>query len=87
MSKVKIEAFYSTSNNSNDVSFSRLLEEIKQEFGDKVEIISFQSRNELFNEYYLTATPAVVIEEMIKITGFCPSKDTLVSALKESGLE
>lgn len=87
MSKVKIEAFFSTSNDANDECLSGLLEEIKHEFGDKVEIISSQGKNELFDEYHLTATPAVVIEEMIKIIGFCPSKETIVSALKESGLE
>lgn len=86
MSKVKVEAFYSTSNDSSDVSLSRLLEEIKQEFGDKVEIISYKGKNALFDDYHLTANPAVVIEEMIKIIGFCPSKETIVSALKESGL-
>ncbi len=87
MSTVEVEAFYSASNESNDVSLFRLLEEIKHEFGDKVEIISYKGKNELFNEYHLTATPAVVIEEMIKIIGFCPSKETLVSALRESGME
>lgn len=87
MSKLRLEAFFSTSNDSNEVCLSRLLEEIRQEFGDKVEIISYKDKNELFDEYHLTATPAVVIEEMIKIMGFCPSKETLVSALKESGLE
>ena len=87
MSKVKLETFFSTSNDSNEVCLSRLLEEIKQEFGDKVEIISHKGKNELFIEYCLTATPAIVIEEMIKIIGFCPSKETIVSGLKESGLE
>ena len=48
MSKVKVEVFYSTSNDSNDVCLSRLLEEIKHEFGDKVEIISYKGKNELF---------------------------------------
>jgi len=87
MSKVKLEAFFSTSNDSNDECLSRLLEEIKQECGDDIEIISYKSQNELFDEYHLTATPAVVIEEMIKIMGFCPSKETIVLALRESGLE
>lgn len=86
MSKVRIEAFFSTSNDSNDECLSRLLEEIKQEFGDKVEIISYKGKNELFDEYHLTATPALVIEEMIKTMGFCPSKETLVCALKEAGV-
>jgi predicted DsbA family dithiol-disulfide isomerase len=87
VSKVKIEVFLSTFNDSNDSSVSKLLEEINEEFGDKVEIATFEGRNELFKEYGLTATPAVVIEEMIKIMGFCPSKETLVSALRESGVE
>lgn len=87
MSKVKIEAFFSTSNEFKDIGLSKMLEEIKEEFGDKVEIATYKGQNESFNEYYLTATPAVVIEEMIKIMGFCPSKETLVSALKEAGLE
>lgn len=87
MSKIKLEAFFSTSNDSNDTKVSELLEEIKGEFGDKVVIATYKGRNELFREYCLTATPAVVIEEMVKITGFCPSQETLVHALRESGLE
>jgi len=87
VSKVKIEVFYSTSNDSKDISVSKLIDEIAQEFGDKVEILSYKGQNELFDEYCLTATPAVVIEEMIKIMGFCPSKETMVCALRETGAE
>lgn len=87
MSKVKIEAFFSTYNDSNDRSLSRLLKEIERELGNKVEIISYKGQNKLFEEYGLTAMPAVVIEEVIKIVGFCPSKETLVSAMKESGVK
>jgi hypothetical protein len=87
VSKVKVEVFYSTSSNSKDVSVSKLIDEIAQEFGDKVEIIFYKQQNKLFDDYCITATPAVVIEEMIKIIGFCPSKETLVCALRESGSE
>ena len=87
MSKVKLEAFFSLSNDPNDICLSGLLEKIKHEFGDKVEIISYKGKNALFDDYHLTATPAIIIEEMIKMIGFCPSKETLVSALRESGLE
>jgi hypothetical protein len=87
VSKLKIEAFLSTSDNPKDASLSKLLEEIMEEYSDRVEIATYKGQNELFSEYCLTATPAVVIEEMIKIMGFCPSKETLVSALRESGLE
>lgn len=87
MSNVKIEAFFSTSNNANDECLAKLLEEIKCEFGDSVEIATYRVPNELFETYSLTATPAIVVEEMIKLVGFCPSKETLVAALRESGLE
>ena len=86
MSRIKVEAFSSTSNNPHDVSLTRLLDDIKTEFGNKVEIITYTEQNELFKKYNLTATPAVVIEEMIKIIGFLPSKETLVKALEEMGL-
>jgi len=87
VSKVKIEAFLSNSTCSSDVSLSKLLEEIEEEFGDKVEIVIWEGHNELFEEYNLTALPAVVVEELIKIIGFCPSKESLVSALQEVGVE
>jgi hypothetical protein len=85
--EVKLEVFFSASNDSNDVSLSKLLKQIEGEFANKIELITYKGQNELFNEYCLKATPAVVIEEMIKIAGFCPSKETLVHALRESGLE
>ena len=87
MSKLKIEAFLSKSNDSNNDCLSKLIENIIQEFGDNVEILTYQGENDIFNEYCLTITPALVIEEMIKFMGFCPSKDTVISALRESGLE
>jgi hypothetical protein len=86
VSRIKIEVFYSTAHDSKDTSMTKLINEIAQEFGDKVEIATYKGYNERFNGYYLTATPAVVIEEMVKIMGFCPSKETLVCALKEAGV-
>jgi len=86
VSKVKIEVFLSASSDRNDAGLSRLLEEIERDFGDSVEMIYYSGQNELFDEYCLTATPAVVIEEMVKIMGFCPSRETIVNALQESGL-
>jgi len=87
VSKVKIEAFLSTPTGSSDSNLSSLLREIKEEFGNRVEIAIYKEGNELFEEYNLTSTPAVVIEELIKIMGFCPSKETLLSALREVGME
>jgi hypothetical protein len=87
MDRVRVEAFLSTTTCSNSASLTELLKEIQAEFGEKVEIITYQGQNEIFDKYNLTALPAVVVEEMVKIVGFCPSRESLVSALKEVGLE
>ena len=40
-----------------------------------------------FNEYGLWCTPAIVIDEMIRIEGVCPSRETLDAALQEVGIQ
>jgi len=87
MDKVRIEAFLSTTTCSSSSSLIELLKQIQEEFGEKIEIITYQGCNEIFDKYNLTALPAVVIEEIVKIVGFCPSKESLISALREVGLE
>ena len=87
MNKVKIEAFLSIPTCSGGISLSRLLEEIQDEFGDRVEVITYKGRNEVFERYNLTTAPALVIGDLVRIMGVCPSKESLMSALKEVGLE
>ncbi len=87
MSKVKVEAFLSIPTCSGGVSLSKLLKEIEGEFGDKVEVSTYKGRNELFEKYNLTAAPAVVVGELVRIMGVCPSKESLIAALREAGLD
>lgn len=87
MSKIKIEAFLSVPTCSGGISLSRLLKEIQSEYGDKVEVTIYKGRGELFQKYNLTVAPALVVGDLVRIMGVCPSKETLVSALRECGLE
>jgi len=87
VSKVKIEAFLSIPTCSGGVSLSKLLKEIEEEFGDKVEVITYKGRNKLFEKYNLTAAPAIVVGELVRIMGVCPSKESLISALREAGMD
>ena len=87
MNKVKVEAFLSVPTCSGGVSLSKLLREIEDEFGDKVEVITYKGRHELFEKYNLTTAPAMVIGGLVRIMGVCPSKESLLSALREAGLE
>ncbi len=87
MSKVRIETFLSIPTCSGGISLSKLLKEIESELGDKVKIIIYRGRHELYQKYNLTAAPAVVIGGLVRIMGVCPSKETLITALLEAGLD
>lgn len=86
MSQIKIEAFLSTPPTPEDVHLSQILENLQVEFSEKLSIMIFREKDGLFKVYNLTTTPAVVIGEMVKIMGFCPSKESIVSALKDLGV-
>jgi len=87
VNKVKIEVFLSVPTCSGGVNLTRLLGEIEQEFSDKVEIVTYKGRHELFEKYNLTTIPALVVGGLVRIMGLCPSKESLISALKEADLE
>jgi len=87
MKRVKIEAFLSVPTCSGGVNLTRLLNEVQAEYGDKVEIIIHKGRNELFDKYNLTTAPAVIIGDLVRIMGLSPSKESMIAALKEAGLE
>ena len=87
MDKVKIEAFLSVPPCSGGVSLTKLLDEVQAEFGDRIEVVVHKGPHETAKEYNLTAAPALVIGGLVKIAGLCPSKESLVSALREAGLE
>ena len=83
MNKVKIMAFLSIPACSSCVTLSNLLKEIEEELGDKVEVITYKGRrNELFEKYDLTAAPAIVVGDLVRIMGVCPSKESLMSAIQ-----
>ena len=86
MDKVKIEAFLSIPPCSGGVSLSKLLDEVQAEFGDRIEVVIHKGPQELAKEYNLTTAPAVVIGGLVKMAGLCPSRESLISALREAGL-
>jgi len=86
MGKVKIETFLSKPLTTDDVRLSQMLEKLEAEFGEKLRIMISGKHDETFKAYNLTRTPAMVIGEMIKIMGFCPSEESIISALKDLGI-
>ena len=88
MSKVKIEAFVSVPPCSGGVMLKRLLQEIEAEFGDQVEIAFHTGRGDPeWEEYAITNAPALVVGDLVKFVGLAPSKESLIGALREAGME
>ena len=75
MNKVKIEAFLSVPTCSGGVNLTNLLNEIKKEYGNQVEIVTYKGRNELFEQYNLTTAPALVVGGLVRI--IAPETDAI----------
>jgi hypothetical protein len=88
MSQVRIEAFVSIPPCSGGIAVKRLLKEIEAEFGDQVEIIFHTGPGaEEWEEYAINNAPAMVVGDLVKFVGLAPSKESLVGALREAGME
>ena len=88
MSKIRIEAFVSIPPCSGGVAVKRLLKEIEAEYGPQVEIVYHTGPNDpAWEEYAINNAPAMVIGDLVKFVGLAPSKESMVGALREAGLE
>ncbi len=63
-----------------------LLEGISAEFGEKISIEIHKGPVPRLEELKISALPAVVTEDLVRIMGLCPSRESLVAALRECGV-
>ncbi len=88
MSKVRVEAFVSIPPCSGGVAVKRTLKEIEAEFGEQVEIVFHTGPGDPeWEAHAINNAPALVVGELVKFVGLAPSKESLVGALREAGLE
>jgi predicted DsbA family dithiol-disulfide isomerase len=83
---IKVEIFTSEPPCSGGRLLLKLIEKIKEEYKDKIEIEIYKGQNPKLSEYGINASPAVVIDKDIRIIGICPSLETLKEALREAGV-
>ena len=83
---LKIEVFISQPSCSGGRLVLRLMEEIKKEYGGRVEVEVLKGLTEKVKEYDLKVSPAIIIDRDVRIIGVCPSKQTLRNALREAGV-
>ena len=88
MSQVRIEAFVSIPPCSGGVAVKRLLQDIVEEYGDRVDV-AFHPRpsDPEWASYSIDNAPALVIGDLVKFVGLAPSKESLLGALREAGME
>jgi hypothetical protein len=88
MSKVSIEAFVSIPPCSGGVAVKRLLAEIEAGFGEQIEVVLHTGPGDKeWEEYAINNAPALVVGDLVKFVGLAPSRESLVGALREAGLE
>ncbi|HPC27424.1 MAG TPA: hypothetical protein P5168_00615 [Candidatus Methanomethylicus sp.] len=83
---LKIEVFTSLPSCSGGRMVLRLMDQIKKEYGDKVEIEVFKGPTDKAKEYCLKVSPAIIIDKDVRIIGVCPSKQTMKNAIREAGV-
>ena len=88
MSQVRIEAFVSIPPCSGGVAVKRLLKDIETEYGEQVEIVFHTGPDDTaWQEYAISSAPGLVVGDLVKFVGLAPSKESMIGALREAGME
>jgi|GEM_PF-2538079 len=87
MEKVKIIATFRQPDDPSLQAFKVLVREIEQELGETVELDIRISNPEACLEDKTSLLPAVFVGDFVKFCGILPDRESLLKAIKESGLE
>jgi len=83
---LKVEVFTSQPPCSGGRLLLKLMKEIEDEYEDQIEVEVYKGPCDQLNKYKIDVSPALVIDQDIRIIGVCPSKQTLKDALREAGV-
>ena len=83
---MKVEVFVSIPPCSGGVKLLKLVDEMKAKYGEVLDIEIHKGRDKMYEQYGISSAPALIIEEIVRFMGFCPSAETFEMALREMGL-
>jgi hypothetical protein len=83
---IKVEVFLSVPACSGGVAVRRLIEDVQKDYGDQLDVIYHQGRDERYEELKLSSAPAIIVGELVRFIGLCPTTEGLIGALREAGL-
>jgi len=87
MPEVTVHAFLSVPPCSGGIAVKRVLARAREEFGERVEIITHTGHDATWDEYCITNAPGLVVGDLVRFVGVAPDLECLVGALREAGLE
>jgi len=87
MDPIRVEVFLSVPACSGGVAVRRLIDEVAQTYGDQMDVAYHQGRDARYEELKLSSAPAIIVGDLVRFIGVCPTKEGLIGALREAGLE
>jgi hypothetical protein len=86
MAAIAVEVFLSVPACSGGVAVRRLIDEVAKEYPGRLDVVYHQGRDERYEELKLSSAPAIIVGDLVRFIGLCPTKEGLIGALREAGL-
>jgi hypothetical protein len=84
---IGVEVFLSVPACSGGVAVKRLIEDVAQTYGDQMNVVYHHGRDAAYEELKLSSAPAIIVGDLVRFIGLCPTREGLIGALREAGLE
>jgi hypothetical protein len=87
MAPIKIEVFLSVPACSGGVAVRRLIDDVAKEYPGQIDVVYHQGRDARYEDLKLSSAPAIIVGDLVRFIGVCPTKEGLIGALREAGLQ
>ncbi len=87
MDPIRVEVFLSVPACSGGVAVRRLIDDVARDYGDQMDVVYHQGRDDLYEELQLSSAPAIIVGDLVRFVGLCPTREGLIGALREAGLD
>jgi hypothetical protein len=84
---IRVEVFLSVPACSGGIAVRRLMDEVAQRYGGQIDVVYHQGRDARYEELKLSSAPAIIVGDLVRFIGLCPTTEGLIGALREAGLE
>jgi hypothetical protein len=84
---IKVEVFFSEPACSGGVAVRRLIEDVGRTYGEEMEVVYHHGRDAAYEDLKLSSAPAIIVGDLVRFIGLCPTREGFIGALREAGLE